>query len=219
MRSLGQRASHFAASFWLSWPVLPKSATHPPWLNGKNLRGSSPPLWMGELRAWGILICVFAAVHLDKGLEGSAANRCTIRRRVFGVCCMLLKVSMKCNIIDFQRLASRVIKEIVSEVQLPMSWLGWLLSVWPLPSYLTSLILWVLIRKMKITIVIKYIYIVQSKNMHKVSSSWYVMRFQAKLLFCYWCFVIIPLLRETPFLPPSGPALWGWVRSLHSVLP
>ena len=127
MRSPGQRASHFAASFWLSWPVLPKSATHPPWLNGRNLRGSSPPLLTGELRAWGILICVFAAVHFDKGLEGSAANRCTIPRRVFGICCMLLKVSMKCNIIDFQRLASRVIEEIVSEVQLPMSWLGWLL--------------------------------------------------------------------------------------------
>ena len=68
------------------------------------------------LRDWGIPICVFTAGHLGKDFEDFTANRCAIPRRVFGFCCMLLKVNMKWNINDFQRLDSRVIGKTVSDL-------------------------------------------------------------------------------------------------------
>lgn len=109
------------------------------------MNGKSP----GELGDEGIPICIFAAVHLDEGLKDSAANRCTIPRRAW-VCHMLLKGNMKWNINDFQRLESKQSgwehcfwSSIVHIV-------AWLVTAWPLPAYLTSLILRVLNKKMKI---------------------------------------------------------------------
>lgn len=86
MRPPGIKTSHVPAFFRLSWPMLPKSTTYLPWVNGKN---------PGELRGWGIPIWVFAAVRLDKGLKDSAANRCMIPKTGFGFCLMLLKTNMK----------------------------------------------------------------------------------------------------------------------------
>lgn len=61
------------------WPMLSKSATHLPWLNGRTWKN------------WGISIpiCVFTAVHLGKDLEDFTANRCAILRQdlVFVACC------------------------------------------------------------------------------------------------------------------------------------
>lgn len=43
----------------------------------------------------GIPVCVLVAGLLDKDLENSAVNRCTIPRRAFGFCHMLLKGNKK----------------------------------------------------------------------------------------------------------------------------
>lgn len=115
---LGQSTSHFPASFWQPVASAIQISYPPALVEWKNLE---------ELRDWGIPICVFTAVHLGKDLEDFTTNRCAIPRRVFGFCCMLLKVNMKQNINDFQRLDSRVIGKTVSEVQLPICWLDQLL--------------------------------------------------------------------------------------------
>lgn len=57
----------------------------------------------------------------------TAAIRCAIPRKSLGFCHMLQKGSMKWNINDFQRLDTRVVENIVSEVQLPLPRPGWLL--------------------------------------------------------------------------------------------
>lgn len=83
---LGQRTSHFPASFWRSVANAVQISYPPALVEWKNLE---------ELRDWGIPICVFTAVHLGKDLEDFTANRCAIPRQDFGFCCMLLKVNMK----------------------------------------------------------------------------------------------------------------------------
>lgn len=95
----------------ISYPLL---------LNGKNPR---------KLRGWWISICVIAAVHLDKGLEDSAVNRCTIQipRRGFGFCYILLKGDIIWNSRDFQSLGHREIESTASAIQLSISRLSWLL--------------------------------------------------------------------------------------------